>query len=67
MSLEKEGSPWQRLMFFYEGLKEVGGDESKIHVVYGKIPISFFVGGAMAAKYSPGRRWSCRRRLEYLT
>ena len=35
---------------FYKGLKEVGGDESKIHVVYGKIQISFFVGGAMEAK-----------------
>ena len=38
---------------FYKGLKEVGGDESKTHVVYGKIQISFFVGGAMAAKYTP--------------
>ena len=38
---------------FYEVLKEVGGDESKIHVVYGIIQISFFVGGAMAAKYTP--------------
>ena len=36
-----------------KGLKEAGGDESKIHVVYGKIQISFFVGGDMAAKYTP--------------
>ena len=38
---------------FYKGLKEVTGDESKIHVVYGKIQISFFVENAMAAKYTP--------------
>ena len=38
---------------FYKGLKEVGGDESKIHVVCSKIQISFFVGGAMAAKCTP--------------
>ena len=38
---------------FYRGLKEVKGDESKIHVVYGKLQISFFVGSAMAAKYTP--------------
>ena len=38
---------------FYKALKEVNGDESKIHVVYGKIQISFFVGSAMAAKYTP--------------
>ena len=36
-----------------KGLKEVKGDESKIHVVYGKNQISFFVGSAMAAKYTP--------------
>ena len=35
---------------FCKGLKEVKGDESKIHVVYGKFQISFFVGSAMAAK-----------------
>ena len=28
---------------FYKGLKEVGGNESKINVVHGKIQISFFV------------------------
>ena len=45
-----KGSPWQRpMLLFCKGLKEVGGDESKIHVVYGKIQISFFVGSAMAA------------------
>ena len=37
---------------FYKGLKEVGGDKSKIYVVYSKIEISFFVGGVMAATYS---------------
>ena len=30
----------------------MGGDESKINVVYGKLQISFFVGGAMAAKFT---------------
>ena len=34
------------------GLKEVGRDESKIHVVYGNFQTSFFVGGAMAAAYT---------------
>ena len=38
---------------FYKGLKEVKGDESKTHVVNGKIQMSFFVGSAMAAKYTP--------------
>ena len=38
---------------FCKGLKEMKGDESKIHVVYGKIQMSFFVGSAMAAKYTP--------------
>ena len=37
---------------FYKGLKAVGGNESKINVVYGIIQISFFVGGAMAAKFT---------------
>ena len=41
------------MLLFYKGLKEVGGEESKIHVVHGKIQISFFLGGAMAAKYTP--------------
>ena len=38
---------------FKKGLEEVKGDKSKIHVVYGKIQISFFVGSAIAAKYTP--------------
>ena len=38
---------------FYKGFKTVDGDESTISVVYGKIQISFFVGGAMSAKFSP--------------
>ena len=38
---------------FYKGLKEVGGNESKINVVHGKNQISFFVGSAMAAQYTP--------------
>ena len=42
------------------------GDKSKIHVVCGKIQISFFVGSAIAAKYSPegeglaGERWDIK-------
>ena len=28
-------------------------DESEITVVYGKLQISFFVGGTMAAKFTP--------------
>ena len=40
---------------FCKGLKEVGRDESKIHVVNGKTQTSFFVEGAMAAKYTPER------------
>ena len=35
---------------FCKGLKVVKGDESKIHVVCGKIQISFLIGSAMAAK-----------------
>ena len=31
----------------------MGGNESKINVVYGKFQISFFVGEAMAAKFTP--------------
>ena len=38
---------------FYKGLEEVKGDKSKIHVVYDKIQISFFVGSAMAANCTP--------------
>ena len=38
---------------FFKGLKEVGGNKSKIHVVCGKIQITLFVAGAMAAKYTP--------------
>ena len=37
---------------FNKGLQEVGGDESKIHVVHGEIRISFFLGSAMDAKYT---------------
>ena len=37
---------------FYTGLKAVKGDESAIHGVCGKIQISFFIGSAMAAKYT---------------
>ena len=39
---------------FFEGLEEVKGTKSKIHVVYCKIQISFFVGSAIAAKYTEG-------------
>ena len=38
---------------FYKGLNAVKGDESQITVVYGKLQISFFVGGAMAANLTP--------------
>ena len=44
----------------------MGGDEYEIHVVYGKTQISFFVGGATAAKYTPegdglaGERWNVK-------
>ena len=38
---------------FYEGLEEVKGNKSKIHVVCGKIQIRFFVGSTIAAKYTP--------------
>ena len=37
----------------YKGLEEVKGDKSKIHVVYGKIEISFSVRSTIAAKYTP--------------
>ena len=37
---------------FCKGLEEMKGDESKIHVVYGKFQISFFVGSAIAANYA---------------
>ena len=37
---------------FFKELKEVEGDESKIIVVYGKLQISFRVGGDVAAKYT---------------
>ena len=37
---------------FYKSLRELGGNESKMKVVYGKIEISFFVRSAMAAKYT---------------
>ena len=40
---------------FYEDLKAVIGDESKINVENGEIQISFFVGSAPAAKYTPER------------
>ena len=40
-------------LLFYKGLKAVGGNESKINVVYRTIQISFFVCGAMAAKFTP--------------
>ena len=38
---------------FYKGLQEMKGDKSKNHVAHGNIQISFFVGGAFAAKYTP--------------
>ena len=35
---------------FFKGLEEVNGDKSKIHVVYGKIQISFLVGTLLKEK-----------------
>ena len=49
---------------FHKGLKAVGGNESKINVVCGKIQISFFVESATAAKSTPQGE-ACRKRLEY--
>ena len=48
----RKGSLWQGA-YFYKGLRNVKGDEIKIHVVCGKIQICFIVGSAMAAKYIP--------------
>ena len=45
-------SPKKARGLFYKGLKAVGGNESKINVVYGKTKISFFVGSAIAATYT---------------
>ena len=51
---------------FNKGLEEVTGDRSKIHVVYGKIQTSFFVGSAMAANCTPegeglaGKGWDVK-------
>ena len=50
---EPEKKSWAKAhALFHKGLKEVNGDESKIHVVYGKNLTSFFVGSAVAAKYT---------------
>ena len=44
----------------------MGGNESKINVVYGKIQMSFFVGGAMDAQFTPegeglaGKGWTIK-------
>ena len=46
----------------------MGGSESKINVVYGKIQISFFVGSSMAANFTPegeglaGEGWNIKNR-----
>ena len=37
---------------FFNGLKEVDGDESKVRSFYGKLQTSFFVEGDLAAKYT---------------
>ena len=36
-----------------KGVKKVGRNESKTHLVSGKIDMSFFVGSAMIAEYTP--------------
>ena len=69
-----ESSPnWKSLskthVLFFQGLEEVKRDKSKIHVVYGKIQISFFVGSALAARDTPeGERptWKGRDIMSYV-
>ena len=57
LEVSSKRNPWRKRMpCSYKGLKAVGGDESKINVVYGKLQISFFVGGAMTAKFTPNLR-----------
>ena len=41
--------------FVHKGLEEVGGNEFHINVVFGNIQIIFFVGNAMAAKFTSER------------
>ena len=38
---------------FHKGFKEVGVNDSKINVVYGRNQRSFFVGSAIAAQFTP--------------
>ena len=65
MSLKKKPLAKAHALF-YKGLKAVGGSESKINVVYGKVQISFLVGSAVAAKYTlegeglAGEGWSIK-------
>ena len=53
---------------FSTGVKAVSGNESKINVVCGGFQISFFVGSALAAKYTlegeglAGEGWSIKIR-----
>ena len=49
MSLQEKPLAKAHALFF-KGLKSMAGDESKMNVVFGKLQISFFVGGAVAAK-----------------
>ena len=50
---------------FYKGLKAVGGNESKINVVYVKFSNLFLCGRSTGCQIHSCRRRTCRRRLEY--
>ena len=50
-SLEKRPLAKAQAMFF-QGLKKVGGDESKMRAFHEKLQISVFLGREIAAKFS---------------
>ena len=54
MSIQKKNLEKAHALF-YKGFKAMGGNASKINGVYGKNQISFFVSGALAAKFTPER------------
>ena len=64
LEMSPKRKPLARAHALFYKTPQVGGDESKIHVFYGKISISFFVEGATAAKFTPegdglaGEGWS---------
>ena len=51
VSLQRRPLTKAQAMFF-NGFKEVDGDESKVRSFRGKLRISFFVGGDLAAKHT---------------